>query len=233
MLFWIHNVERIFWILTRKMPKSKESWDYGSRSGSGTAAMKNKELVTFSLFFSLVFSFAFLHHIEYWYWIEEGSHMKLIKVHYFLVNSLIFSPSFPLLFLISSPYSLGGATEGRWIIELVKVNCWSKPTFVLDKINAYKFFNLWYNILKFFYCTYKFLVIFILFFYISKFLFFMFDFVSYWFNLVTLIILVISFKESKGSLDLYKVPELGGQNCLSWEGGFVTNEWLGLLVCYT
>ena len=43
----------------------------------------------------------------------------------------------------------------------------------------------------------------------------MFDFVSYWFNLVTLIILVISFKESKGSLDLYKVPELGGQNCLS------------------
>ena len=194
---------------------------------------KIRSLLLILCFFSLVFSFAFLHHIEYWYWIEEGSHIKLIKVHYFLVNSLIFSPSFSLLFLISSPYSLGGATEGRWIIELVKVNCWSKPTFVLDKINAYRFFNLWYNILKFFFCTYKFLVIFILFFYISKFLFFMSDFVSYWFNLVTLIILVISFKESKGSLDLYKVPELGGQNCLSWEGGFVTNEWLGLLVCYS
>ena len=64
----------------------------------------------------------------YWCWIEEGSHIKLIKVHYFLVNSLIFSPSLPLLYLISSPYSLSGATERIWIIELIKVNYWSKPT---------------------------------------------------------------------------------------------------------
>ena len=207
-----------FEFLLGKCQRAKSHGTMGVGVGVVQQLRKIRSLLLILCFFFLVFSFAFLHHIEYWYWIEEGSHIKLIKVHYFLVNSLIFSTSFPLLYLISSPYSLSGAT---------------KPTFALDKINANRFFNLWYNILKFFFCTYKFLIIFILFFYISKFLFFMFEFVSYRFNLVTLIVLVISFKESEGSLDLYKVPELGGQNCLSWEGGFVTNEWLGLLVCYS
>ena len=46
-----------FEFFTRKMPKSKESWDYGSVSG--TAAVKDKELVTFSLFISKSFPLLF------------------------------------------------------------------------------------------------------------------------------------------------------------------------------
>ena len=49
---------------------------------SETAALKDKELVTFS-----VFSFAFLHNIG-------GRIIELIEVYYFLFYSLIFSPCF-------------------------------------------------------------------------------------------------------------------------------------------
>ena len=54
-----------FEFLLGKCQRTKSHGTMGVGVGvGGTAAMKNKELVTFSLFFSLVFSFAFLHHID-------------------------------------------------------------------------------------------------------------------------------------------------------------------------
>ena len=109
----------IFWILTRKMPKSKESWDCGSVSG--TAAVKDKELVTFSLFFpSLFLCFSSQ------YWMVGDRIIELIKVYYFLFYSLIFSPCFSGFLHRSHWLVRVRAIEGDWIIELIKVNCWSK-----------------------------------------------------------------------------------------------------------
>ena len=91
--FWIHNVERIFWILTGKMPKGHGTMGVGVSE----TAMKDKELVTFSLSFSLLF-FTILDSGRQNYWIDWSVlfsfSFSFFGNHYFLFYSLIFSPCF-------------------------------------------------------------------------------------------------------------------------------------------
>ena len=97
-LFGYTTWNESFEFLLGKCQRAKSHGTMGVGVGMGVGAC---------YFFFVFFPCLFLcFSSPYWCWIEEGSHIKFIKVHYFLVNSLIFSPSFPLLYLISSPYSL-------------------------------------------------------------------------------------------------------------------------------
>ena len=107
--------------------KSHETMGVGVGVGAGQQLWKIRSLLLFLCFFPLSFPLLFFTILNIDIGYRKAVILNWLKVHYFLVNSLIFSPSFPLLYLISSPYSLSGATEGRWIIKLIKVNCLSKP----------------------------------------------------------------------------------------------------------
>ena len=97
------------------MPKGHRTMGVGV---SETAAMKDKELVTFSVSFSLLF-FTILDSVggRIIELIEVLLKKNFIEVYYFLLYSLIFSPCFS-RFLHRSHF---GAIEGDWIIELIKV----------------------------------------------------------------------------------------------------------------